>query len=251
MEDLEYAGINFGVIVFLYLFSVLFFLKLNTKRFTQKTQDQNQNTPSSCLDQILEAFVFWPCETKKNRKLICIEKILNVIVIFTNQEVAQSLFEQQQNFKDDLQVQLFKYLYIPLICFVGFLLQKVFYYMNYCFYKKCIFKQLEKKYPKTSKFAFSDPRSRSMFFFGYVIANLVVIVIVFSDAKNATFGSCILSALISSGIQIFGLELLFVIVLIQFIQIDYKIYTILFQQKQLIQSNEKIERYNQEIQTLR
>ncbi|CAK88582.1 unnamed protein product (macronuclear) [Paramecium tetraurelia] len=252
MEDLDYAGINFGAIVFLYLFAVFYLLKLNSKWFAQKTQDQNSNTQSSCLDQILEAFVFWPKETKKNHNLICIEKVANIFVIFTNQEVAYSLFEQQQNFKDDLQVSLYKYLYIPLICFGGFLLQKVFYYMCYSFYKECIFKQLEKKYPKTSKFAFSDPRSRSMFFFGYVIANLVVIVIVFSDSANlATFGSCILSALIGSGIQIFGPELLFVIVFVQFFQLDYKLYTILFQQKKPNVSNEKIERYNQENQTLR
>ncbi|CAD8086682.1 unnamed protein product [Paramecium primaurelia] len=246
MEDLDYAGINFGVIAFLYLSSIFLILKTNTKSFNKKIQDQKETITNSSVEQILEAFVFWPCETKKNHKLICLEKVIYIFVIFTNQEVAQSLYEQQNNIQDTMQDYIYKYLYIPIICFGGLVFQKVFYYTFYCFYEECIFKQLEKKYPKTVKFAFSDPRSKSMYYFGYVIANLVVILIVFIDSKDDIFGNCIVSAVISSLLQIFGLELLFVIVFVYFIQIDNKKYTILFQQKKLISLIDKTEKNNNE-----
>ncbi|CAD8097535.1 unnamed protein product [Paramecium sonneborni] len=233
MEDLDSAGINFGVISFFYLLSIFYILKFNSKSF-MKTITKTRQENEKCLDQISEAFVFFFLEQRQGHTLICIEKVVSIFVIFTNQEMAQSIFGSYNSIINDNEENLeylYVYLIIPLIGFGGYFLQKVFYYLNYCFYEKFIYQKLVIKYRKLSKFAFSDPRSRSMFFFGYIITNLIVILVVFSDSNNGIFSRCVIQALISSAIQIFGFELLFVFLAVFMMKVDDKIYAIIFQQK--------------------
>lgn len=71
MEDSDYAGINFGVIAFLYLLTVIFILKFNTKLFNKSVKNKVENTPKNYyLDLACEALICLPYETKKNRKLV-------------------------------------------------------------------------------------------------------------------------------------------------------------------------------------